>query len=60
MRYIKSTKSTIVTQKFNLIECKICGEQYTGSIKTEFRSRVNSYKSMQRKFVNKRQFQRML
>ena len=36
-----------------LIECKICGEQYTGSAKTKFRSRANNYKSMQRKFMNK-------
>ena len=36
-----------------LIECEICGEQYTGSTKTKFRSRSNNYKSMQRKFVNK-------
>ena len=36
-----------------LIECEICGEQYTGSTKTKFRSRANNYKSTQRKFVNK-------
>ena len=36
-----------------LIECKICGEQYTGSIKTKFRSRGNNYKNTQRKFMNK-------
>ena len=39
-----------------LIECEICGEQYTGytgSTKTKFRSRANNYKSMQKKFVNK-------
>ena len=36
-----------------LIECKIYGEQYTGSIKSKFRSRANTYKSTQRKFVNK-------
>ena len=36
-----------------LIECEICGEQYTGSTKTKFRSRANNYRSMQRKFVNK-------
>ena len=36
-----------------LIECEICGEQYTGSTKTKFISRANSYKSTQRKFVNK-------
>ena len=24
------------------IECEICGEQYTGSIKTKFRSRANN------------------
>ena len=36
-----------------LIECELCGEQYTGSTKTKFRSRENNYKSTQRKFVNK-------
>ena len=36
-----------------LIECEICGEQYTGSTKTKFRSRENTYKSRQKKFVNK-------
>ena len=35
------------------IKCEICGEQYTGSTKTKFRSRANNYKSTQRKFVNK-------
>ena len=37
-----------------LIECKICGEQYTGSAKIKFRSRANNYKCTQR---IKRQFQ---
>ena len=36
-----------------LIECKICGEQYTGSTKTKLRCRTNNYKSTQRKFMNK-------
>ena len=36
-----------------LIECEICGEQYTGSTKTKFRSRASNCKSTQRKFVNK-------
>ena len=36
-----------------LIECEICGEQYTGSTKTKVRSRANNFKSTQRKFVNK-------
>ena len=36
-----------------LIECEICGQQYTGSTKPKFRSRANNYKSTQRKFVNK-------
>ena len=36
-----------------LKECKICGEQYTGSTKAKFRSRANNYKSTQRKFGNK-------
>ena len=36
-----------------LIECEICGEQYTGSTKTKFRPRENNYKSMQKSFVNK-------
>ena len=35
-----------------LIECEICGEQYTGSTKTKFISRANNYNSTQRKFVN--------
>ena len=38
------------------IECEICGEQYTGSIKTKFRTRENNCKSTQRKFVNKEAF----
>ena len=37
-----------------LIKCQICGEQYTGSTKTKFRSRENNYKNKQRKFVNKK------
>ena len=37
-----------------LIECKVRGEQYTGSAKTKFRSKANTYKSTQRKFLNKR------
>ena len=36
-----------------MIESEICGEKYTGSTKTKFRSRANNYKSTQRKFVNK-------
>ena len=36
-----------------LIECEICGEQYTGSTKIKFRSRANNSKSTHRKFVNK-------
>ena len=36
-----------------LIECEICGEQYTGSTKANFISRANNYNSTQRKFVNK-------
>ena len=40
-------------QAVYLTECEICGEQYTGSTKTKFRSRANNYKSTQRKFVNK-------
>ena len=36
-----------------LIEYKICGEQYTRSTKTKFRSGANNSKSMQRKFTNK-------
>ena len=35
------------------IECEICGEQYIGSTKTNFRSRANNYNSTLRKFVNK-------
>ena len=41
------------TMTVYLIECKIFGEQYTGSTKTKFRSRVNNYKSTHRKFMNK-------
>ena len=37
----------------HLIECQICGEQYTGSTKTKFRSRANNYKSTEQKFMNK-------
>ena len=36
-----------------LIECEICGEQYTGSTKTKFRSTANNYNSTHRKFMNK-------
>ena len=36
-----------------LIECKICGEQYTGSTKTKFRSRASNYKSLQRNSMKK-------
>ena len=36
-----------------MIECEICGEEYTGSTNTKFRSRANKYKNTQRKFVNK-------
>ena len=36
-----------------LIECGICGGQYTGSTKTMFRSMAGNYKRTQRKFVNK-------
>ena len=35
-----------------LIECQICGEQYTGITKTKLRYRANNYKSTQSKFVN--------
>ena len=36
-----------------LIECKICGEEYTGSTKTKLGSWENDYKSTQRKLMNK-------
>ena len=36
-----------------LIECEICGEQYTSSAKIKFRSTANNDKSTQRKSVNK-------
>ena len=36
-----------------LIECKVCGEQYTGSTKTKFRSRAINCKCTQRRFMNK-------
>ena len=29
-----------------LIECQICGEKYTESTKTKFRSRANDYKAV--------------
>ena len=35
------------------MESEICGEKYTDSTKTKFRSRANNYESTQRKFVNK-------
>ena len=38
-----------------LIECRVCGEQYTGSTKTKFRSRANNYKSTHRKFIIKKE-----
>ena len=41
-----------------LIECEICGEQYTGSTKKKVRFRVNNYNSTQRKFVNKEAVQK--
>ena len=36
-----------------LIQCEICGKQYTSSTKRKLGSRANNYKSTQRKFVNK-------
>ena len=47
-KYNSNSKMTVY-----LIECQICGEQYTGSTKTKCRSRANNYKSTQRKFMNK-------
>ena len=47
-KYNSNSKMTVY-----LIECQICGEQYTGSTKTKCRSRTNNYKSTQRKFMNK-------
>ena len=41
-----------------LSECEICGEQYTGSTKTKFKSRASNYKSTQRKFLNKEAVQK--
>ena len=38
-----------------LIECEICGEQYTGSTKTKFRSRANNYKIRRESLWAKRQ-----
>ena len=35
-----------------LIECKVCGEQCTGSTKTKFRSGAINCKCTQRKFMN--------
>ena len=36
-----------------LIACEICGEQYTGSTKTKFRSRQITVRVHRGKFVNK-------
>ena len=36
-----------------LIEYEICGEQYSDSTKTKFRSRENNYKNTHEKFLNK-------
>ena len=47
-KYNCNSKKTVY-----LIECEICGKQYTGSTKTKFRSTGNNYKNTQRKFVNK-------
>ena len=33
-----------------LIECRVCGKQYSGSTMTKFRARANNYKSMHRTF----------
>ena len=41
-----------------LIECKIFGEEYTGSTKTKLGSWENDYKSTQRKFMNKEAVQK--
>ena len=38
-----------------LIECRICGKQYTGSKKTNFQSRENNYKGTRRRFMNKKE-----
>ena len=38
-----------------LIECRICGEQYTYSTKTKFRSLTNIYKSTHQKFISKKE-----
>ena len=38
-----------------LIECQVCGEQYTDSTKTKFWSRANNYKSTHRKFISKKE-----
>ena len=35
-----------------LIQCEICGEQYTGSTKTKFMTRANNCKSTHRTIVN--------
>ena len=36
-----------------VIECQICGNLYTGSTKTNFRSMENNYESTHEKFKNK-------
>ena len=33
-----------------LIECKVCGKQYSGSTVTKFHARANNYKSTHRNF----------
>ena len=40
---------------FYLIECRICGEQYTGSTKTKFWLRANNYTGTHRKFISKKE-----
>ena len=37
------------------IECRVCGEQYTGGAKTKFRSRPNNYKSIHRTVMHKKE-----
>ena len=36
-----------------LLECKTCGLQYVGSSWPRFQSRVNNYKTQQRKYVER-------
>ena len=38
-----------------LIKYRVCGEQYTGSTKTKFRSGTKNYKGIHRTFMSKKE-----